>query len=293
MYSESSPEVLELHALIVELESLLIALMSENSVLKAENERLLGKVPGGGGSGVSGSPKASNPLGIKSSVPQTEGDAPRKRKKREKGFSRAKASLSPTTEVVIHSLDNCPDCGHRLAADWVHWFREVLDIPPVSLQVTRWYDQIYNLYREACEYRKIQLSTVTSDHKIRKTSAKARDKMRLEFQHKLRRLAEPYHKTQLPQAKLAARLLRFEHEMFTFVEFPEVPPDNNAAERAIRPAVIARKISGGTRSKLGSETYCVLTSLFATWSAKQLNPVQQCKNMLAKKITTNNYSHQL
>ena len=80
MYSELSPEVLELRTRIVELESLLIALMSENSVLKAENERLLGKVPGGGGSGVSGSPKASNPLGIKSSVPQTEGDAPRKLK---------------------------------------------------------------------------------------------------------------------------------------------------------------------------------------------------------------------
>ena len=43
--------------------------MSENSALEAENERLLSKVPGGGGSR---NGKASNPLGIKPSVPQTE-----------------------------------------------------------------------------------------------------------------------------------------------------------------------------------------------------------------------------
>ena len=29
---------------------------------------------------------------------------------------------------------------------------------------------------------------------------------------------------------------------------PEVAPDNNAAERSLRPLVISRKISGGTRS---------------------------------------------
>ncbi len=55
--------------------------------------------------------------------------------------------------------------------------------------------------------------------------------------------------------------------MFTFVEYPGVPLENNAAERALRPAVIDRKVSGGTRSAKGSFTKAVLMSL--TWRARK------------------------
>ena len=41
---------------------------------------------------------------------------------------------------------------------------------------------------------------------------------------------------------------------------PEAPPDNNAAERSLRPAVISRKISGGTRSVRGTDTKMTLAS---------------------------------
>ena len=37
-------------------------------------------------------------------------------------------------------------------------------------------------------------------------------------------------------------------ELFVFVAEPEVPPDNNAAERSLRHLVVSRKVSGGTRS---------------------------------------------
>ena len=50
------------------------------------------------------------------------------------------------------------------------------------------------------------------------------------------------------------------NELFTFVEFPEVPDDNNAAERAIRPAVIIRKVCGGTRSEQGTNVKAALMS---------------------------------
>ena len=40
--------------------------------------------------------------------------------------------------------------------------------------------------------------------------------------------------------------------------------DLTLAERAIRPLVIARKISGGTRSERGSNTRMALHTLFAT-----------------------------
>jgi transposase len=78
-----------------------------------------------------------------------------------------------------------------------------------------------------------------------------------------------------PQAVLCARIERYQAELFTFVADPAVPPTNNAAERALRPLVIARKISGGTRSAHGSTTRMVLQSLVATWELRGLDPVTE------------------
>ena len=42
------------------------------------------------------------------------------------------------------------------------------------------------------------------------------------------------------QHVLSKRMEKYMDELFTFVEYPGCPSENNAAERAIRPAVIAR-----------------------------------------------------
>jgi transposase len=78
-----------------------------------------------------------------------------------------------------------------------------------------------------------------------------------------------------PQATLYQRVARFRTDLFTFVADPAVPPTNNAAERALRPLVIARKISGGARSKPGSTTRMILQSLVATWDLRGLDPVAE------------------
>ena len=62
-------------------------------------------------------------------------------------------------------------------------------------------------------------------------------------------------------------------ELFLFVAEPEVPPDNNAAERSLRPVVISRKISGGTRSAAGTDTKMTLASIFGTWRVQAFNPL--------------------
>ena len=61
---------------------------------------------------------------------------------------------------------------------------------------------------------------------------------------------------------------------------PAVPPDNNLAERSLRPLVIARKISGGSRSAAGSATTRALASLFATWRAQGRDPLNACTQLL-------------
>ncbi len=75
---------------------------------------------------------------------------------------------------------------------------------------------------------------------------------------------------------LAKRLLRHQEELFLFVLVPDLPADNNLAERSIRPVVIMRKISGGSRSDEGSKTRLTLASLLGTWQARHLNPFAEC-----------------
>jgi hypothetical protein len=75
---------------------------------------------------------------------------------------------------------------------------------------------------------------------------------------------------------LAKRLLRHQEELFLFVLVPNLPADNNLAERSMRPLVIMRKISGGSRSDEGSKTRLTLASLFGTWQARHLNPFVEC-----------------
>ncbi len=79
-----------------------------------------------------------------------------------------------------------------------------------------------------------------------------------------------------PCRVLAQRLLRHQGQLFTFVRTPGVSADNNVAERGIRPLVIMRKISGGSRTPQGSTTRLGLASAFGTWQARHLNPLLAC-----------------
>jgi transposase len=83
-----------------------------------------------------------------------------------------------------------------------------------------------------------------------------------------------------PCQALAKRLLRHMGELFAFVHVDGLDADNNRAERLLRPLVVQRKISGGTRSAAGSTTYLGLASLFQTWHARGLNPFQECLALL-------------
>lgn len=83
-----------------------------------------------------------------------------------------------------------------------------------------------------------------------------------------------------PCQTLAQRLLRHRGEFFEFVRVPGLAATNNEAERSLRPLVIARKISGGTRSLQGTQTRFALASLFQSWSAHGRNPFHACLAVL-------------
>jgi len=59
-----------------------------------------------------------------------------------------------------------------------------------------------------------------------------------------------------------------------------VPADNNLAERALRPTVIARKVSFGSQSDAGAKTRSVLMTVLHTLSNRGLDPAAQLKTAL-------------
>jgi transposase len=73
--------------------------------------------------------------------------------------------------------------------------------------------------------------------------------------------------------RLVKRLRRHEAELFTFLDHPEVPSDNNHSERQIRPAVMMRKNSYANGSDEGAETQSVLMSVLRTLKQRGHNPV--------------------
>jgi hypothetical protein len=93
-------------------------------------------------------------------------------------------------------------------------------------------------------------------------------------------LSRPFLNPDVLQRAPAQRIGKFLPELFTFVEYPGVPSENSAAERAIRPCVIARKVGGGTRSQKGSNTKMALMSLFGTRRAQAQHLLHACQLML-------------
>jgi transposase len=65
-------------------------------------------------------------------------------------------------------------------------------------------------------------------------------------------------------ARLQNRLDEHFDGVLTFVDFPNVPSDNNATERDIRPLAVYRKVTGGTRSAKGSDTLAHWMSITQT-----------------------------
>lgn len=80
--------------------------------------------------------------------------------------------------------------------------------------------------------------------------------------------------------RLAKRMLRHQKELTAFLWEKDLDGTNNAAERALRPAVVARKISGGSRSEAGADAWATVASLIRTASQQGKNLFESVKSMM-------------
>src|SRR4051794_27463026 len=97
-------------------------------------------------------------------------------------------------------------------------------------------------------------------------------------------LAQPWEERHA--RRLAKRLRRHASELFTFLDDPEVPSDNNHGERQIRPAVLVHKNSYANGSEDGAETQAVLMSVFRTLKQRGRNPVSTTREAVRTYLQT-------
>ncbi len=64
--------------------------------------------------------------------------------------------------------------------------------------------------------------------------------------------------THKEERRLQKRLIKHHNWIFTFMAYPDVPPDNKSSERAIKAAKIKDKVSGGVRSVPGARRFAQL-----------------------------------
>jgi transposase len=81
--------------------------------------------------------------------------------------------------------------------------------------------------------------------------------------------------------KLARGIRKCRGDLFIFVTRRDVPATNNDCERALRPSVIFRNVTGGFRSQWGARTYADALSVIATGRLHGRSALQALRDALA------------
>ena len=82
--------------------------------------------------------------------------------------------------------------------------------------------------------------------------------------------------------KLRAKFARASPRLLTFLDFPgQVEVTNNACERALRPAVIQRKVTNGFRAMWAAEGDCAVRTVTDTAKLSGKSPYQTIIETLA------------
>ena len=81
--------------------------------------------------------------------------------------------------------------------------------------------------------------------------------------------------------KLARGIRQCRGDLFVFITRRDVPATNNDCERALRPSVIFRKVTGGFRSEWGARTDADALSVIATGRLHGRSALQALRDALA------------
>ena len=160
---------------------------------------------------------------------------------------------------------------------WTHLLRDIHKLNeqhPQNEDLAKWSQQVREVYDHAQACPEPDPNLLETVRRTRRVEQEQR------YQQWLWSICKPYLGSDASMRVLCQRVERFLPELFTFVAEPRASADNNAAERSLRPPVVSRKISGGTRSGRGSETKSIHASLFGTWRLRGQNPYHALNSIL-------------
>ena len=184
---------------------------------------------------------------------------------RSRGSKVPKALLGQDFEGVIISdfFSAYSPLDVQKAKCWAHLLRDSHALtkgkPPPDDERLLFHQQLHHLFIEM----NLCLEQAIAD-----------ESCRLQLQQDMRQqlLAFAQREWQDPDCqRLAARILKYLDDLLVWLLHPDVSPDNNLAERGLRPAVVTRKTSFGSRSKHGAQAFVRLLSLIRTWESQGLD----------------------
>ncbi|EOQ04835.1 hypothetical protein IKC_06419 [Bacillus cereus VD184] len=79
---------------------------------------------------------------------------------------------------------------------------------------------------------------------------------------------------QTPAQNLWNRFVKYADRILAFLEHPDIPFDNNQAERDIRMTKVKQKVSGTFRSKKDAEAFCQIRSFMSTMKKQKQSVLQ-------------------
>jgi len=136
-----------------------------------------------------------------------------------------------------------------------------------------WASHFKNLLKKILELRKVAVERNVAYQKD------GREVFKLEQQLN-RLLTRCINKQKFPKTfAFQKSMIKNRNYLFSCIYDLEVPPDNNASERAIRNIKVKQKISGQFKS--GQDTFCILRSVIDTFKKRNLNILEYLGKVMA------------
>ena len=165
--------------------------------------------------------------------------------------------------VLVH---DCWKCYFKVAAIahqicTAHLLRDLNHV--IECYELKWANDFKILLKDSIDYKK----TLRDEDYLE-------SEQRNEFENRLNILLEEPIDKKFPLAlTLQKRLIKYREHIFTFLYVPDVPPDNNASERAIRNIKVKHKVSGFFKSYEGAQSFAVIRSIIDTAIKNDINPL--------------------
>ena len=86
--------------------------------------------------------------------------------------------------------------------------------------------------------------------------------------------------------RIRRRYAKLRSHLFTFLDHPELPADNNSSERELRPTATYRKVTGGFRSDWGADLFAGVRSVIGTAARRGVSAYQAIQQTLRGQATS-------